>query len=101
METYKHLKTFPFYGGLTFILLVLSLKFFLYDNCFFYDANDDSNHTFVNLYNSFFALKNFTFPLINIFNNFGTPIIGDALSYPFSIGIFSYFFSDSVNAIDE
>lgn len=78
---------------LSVIILFIS-KVVLYESCFLFDSNDDSNHTFVNLFESFRHLKSLQLPFINIFNNFGTPLLGDALTYPFSIASLTYLLFD-------
>lgn len=83
--------SYKFFTIITIPILFLFLsKIGFYESCFLFDNNDDSNHTFVNIAQSFSAFKNFQLPLINFYNNFGTPLIGDALTYPFSIGVFTY-----------
>ena len=82
-----------FYTGLT-VGVLLTIKYFLFESCFSFDTNDDVNHTFVNLHATKQAISIGELPRINLFNNFGTPLIGDALTYPFAIHSLSYWFLD-------
>ena len=83
----------------TFVSIVsaIFIKLFIYDNCFSFDVHDDSNHAFVNLKIIRETLFKFDFSFFNYFNNFGQPILGDGLTYPFSIqSITYYFFEDHI-----
>jgi hypothetical protein len=75
------------------LLAVLTvLKFFTIVGCYAYDWNDDRNHTFVNLFVARQILADGDVPQINFFNNFGTPLLGDALTYPFAFQALTYAF---------
>lgn len=77
--------------------LLLIAKVFLLPHCGPFDGIDDANHTFVNLFVSRSILRDGEIPMMNLFNNFGTPILGDPLTYPFSIHSLTYaFFPDAV-----
>ncbi len=89
---------FHIYDLLIFTLIPASLatltilKVLLIPDCMAFDTNDDANHTFVNLYVAQKILREGHLPLMNLFNNFGTPILGDAITYPFSIQSLTYWF---------
>ncbi|GEM_PF-6060062 len=70
--------------------LLLLMKVFLYDQCYAFDTNDDVNHTFVNLKAAQDILRQGALPNINLYNNFGTPLLGDALTFPFSLQSLTY-----------
>lgn len=72
--------------------IVVILKVFVIDGCYAFDANDDANHTFPNLYVALSMLSRGVVPQINYYNNFGSPLLGDALTYPFSIHSITYYF---------
>lgn len=72
--------------------LLLLMKVFLYDQCYAFDTNDDVNHTFVNLKAARDILRQGELPSINLYNNFGTPLLGDALTFPFALQSITYGF---------
>ena len=74
------------------VSILISIKVFIYDGCYAFDSNDDANHTFVNLKAAQDIMKNGSVPEINLYNNFGTPLLGDALTFPFSIQSITYWF---------
>lgn len=76
----------PLLAGILVILKVFYLK-----DCFAFDLNDDANHTFVHFKVVRDILAQGQLPLINIFNNFGTPFTGDLLTYPFGIHAWTYY----------
>ncbi|MEC7490830.1 MAG: hypothetical protein VYA17_14715 [Pseudomonadota bacterium] len=76
------------------VSVLLCLKFILFDDCFGFDTNDDVNHTFVGLHVAKQALSAGELPRINLFNNFGTPLIGDAQTLPFALQSLTYWFVD-------
>ncbi len=84
-------KRAAFYFALTVSMLML-IKVQIYDQCFAFDANDDVNHTFVNLLAAQQNIRQGALPGINLYNNFGTPVLGDALTFPFSIQSVTYWF---------
>jgi len=65
-------------------------KVFVVPDCLAFDSTDDANHTFVNLFSFQETLKAGALPLINLANNFGTPLIGDAVTYPYALGALTY-----------
>jgi len=71
--------------------LVIS-KVFFFPSCFAFDKNDAANHAFVNLFAARSILKAGELPMMNLYNNFGTPLLGDAVTYPFSIQSLTYWF---------
>jgi hypothetical protein len=81
------------------VSLLFLLKVFVFEQCFGFDSNDDANHTFVNLKAARDIILTGHIPFINLYNNFGTPIIGDALTYPFSIHSITYWFFDDALAM--
>ncbi|MCA9408792.1 MAG: glycosyltransferase family 39 protein [Candidatus Omnitrophica bacterium] len=85
--------------GITNILILIGLigllpilKVFLIPGCMAFDATDDANHTFVNLFIARQSLSAGEIPLINFWNNFGTPILGDVLTYPWALHAQTYWF---------
>lgn len=72
--------------------IFINLKTFLIPGCMAYDLTDDAMHTFVNLSSAQSILSEWKIPLINLLNNFGTPLIGDTLTYPFSFQSLTYWF---------
>lgn len=74
------------------VALLFILKVFLFSNCFAFDDNDDANHTFVNLQIAHNIMRDGELPLMNVYNNFGTPILGDLLTYPYAIQAWIYGF---------
>ena len=74
--------------------IILS-KTLIYPQCFSYDNHDDANHAFPNLHVSRQAILAGELPTINFFNNFGSPILGDALTYPFAMHSLTYWFFES------
>ncbi|MBF0587894.1 MAG: hypothetical protein HQL53_02075 [Magnetococcales bacterium] len=68
--------------------------------CCCYDMNDDRNHTFVNLHSAREIIRVGEVPQINFYNNFGTPILGDNLTFPFSITSIPYWFFQGGLAIN-
>lgn len=75
-------------------ILILS-KVFIYPDCFSFDSHDEANHAFPNLYVAKTAILSGELPTINFYNNFGAPLLGDALTYPFAIQAITYYFLDS------
>jgi len=68
------------------------LKVFIIPGCLGFDFIDEGNHTFVNLFAARSVMADGDWPLMNLFNNFGTPLIGDAITYPFAIQSIPYYF---------
>jgi len=72
-------------------LLIIS-KVFLFPDCYSFDSHDDANHAFPYNHVARQAISSGEIPSINYFNNFGAPILGDALTYPFAIQAITYSF---------
>lgn len=76
------------------IPLLITVPFFFkslfVEDCLPFDLNDDANHTFVNLYAARQIMLAGQLPLMNMFNNFGTPLIGDLLTFPFAPTAWTY-----------
>jgi hypothetical protein len=85
--------------GILFLLLaaVVIGKALLLDNCMAYDSSDDLNHTFTGLFTAKKLLSNGAMPYFNFYNNFGTPLMGDAVTYPFAIQALPFYFTDINN----
>ena len=83
-------------AGILFLLLscVVIGKALYLENCFAYDTNDDINHNFTGLYMAKQLLKDGAMPFFNYYNNFGTPLMGDALTYPFALQAIPYYLAD-------
>jgi hypothetical protein len=77
----------PLLVGLTVIV-----KVFLVPGCLAFDRNDDTVHTFSNLSVARTILADGEIPMMNVYNNFGAPLIGDCLTYPFSPQAVAYVF---------
>lgn len=83
---------------IAFFLVPLCVAFFniakslINPSCASVDLNDDVCHTFPQLFYAFDAIRRGQLPLIGLYNNFGQPIIGDALTYPFAPHAFLYWF---------
>lgn len=84
-------KLILFLSALSVGFLILS-KIMIYQDCYSFDNHDDANHAFPNLTIARQALSMGEIPTINYFNNFGAPILGDALTYPYSLQSISYYF---------
>lgn len=69
-------------------------KVFHVPGCVAFDDWDDRNHTLVNFYSAREAERAGDSGHINLFNNFGTPLLGDAISFASSPHAITYrFFS--------
>lgn len=79
-----------FYVPLIVGILVI-LKAFYIPNCWGFDAMDAVSLTFPNLAIAHSILADGHIPMMNIFNNFGTPLIGDGFTFPFSPLSWTYF----------
>ena len=75
-------------------ILVLT-KVFLYPDCYSFDSHDEANHAFPGLHVAQTAIRAGELPTINFYNNFGAPLLGDALTYPFALQAVTYYFLDS------
>ena len=88
-----YLKTLAlfFLLALSFSLLDIS-KVFIVPHCLAFDVNDDANHTFINLQQWRRIFSQGEWPMMNVYNNFGTPLIGDVITYPLSPLSLTYVF---------
>jgi hypothetical protein len=77
--------------ALLFPLLNIS-KVFIIPHCLAFDVNDDANHTFINLQQWRRIFSQGEWPTMNVYNNFGTPLMGDVLTYPLSPLALTYAF---------
>ena len=77
----------------------ISFKVMVNKDCAAFDMSDDANHTFVHMMVAKEAIVSGQMPLINLYHNFGTPLIGDVLTYPFSPLALSYWFFSSDTAM--
>ena len=75
--------------------LLILVKVFIYPDCFSFDTHDEANHAFPGLHVAATAIRAGELPTINFYNNFGAPLIGDALTYPFAVQAVTYYFLDS------
>src|SRR4030043_2425252 len=75
-------------------ILILA-KVFIYPNCYSFDSHDEANHAFPGLHVAQVAIRAGELPTINFYNNFGAPLLGDALTYPFAVQAITYYFLDS------
>lgn len=66
------------------------LKVFLIEDCFAFGWTDDVFHSFVNLSVARSIIESGELPMMNYFNNFGTPLLGDLLTYPYSFQALTY-----------
>lgn len=72
--------------------LLLIIKVFLVPDCMAFDCFDDANHTFAGFSVFRDILAQGEIPLINLFNNFGTPLLGDPISHFFAPHTVTYYF---------
>lgn len=72
-------------------VVIILMKVILFQDCFSFDSHDDANHAFPNLSLSMEYIKNLSIPTFNFYNNFGVPLLGDALTYPFSLQSITYY----------
>jgi len=75
-------------------ILILA-KVFIYPDCYSFDSHDEANHAFPGLHVAQVAIRAGELPTINFYNNFGAPLLGDALTYPFAVQAITYYFLDS------
>jgi len=73
--------------GLSYIV-----KVFFLGNCYAFETNDEVAHTFLEIPLAWSMIGKGTLPLINFFNNFGTPLIGDPVVNPFALHSIPYLF---------
>ncbi len=92
------LRTAPFLVALLTGLLILA-KVVIYPDCYSFDVHDDSNHAFPGLHVARIAILSGELPTINFFNNFGAPLLGDALTYPFALQSLPYYFLENSEAM--
>ena len=74
---------------------MLILKTFFFPGCLAFDSSDEANSAFVNLFAAREIWAAGEIPFINLFQNFGSPILGDSLTFPFSIQSLFYIFLDA------
>lgn len=80
------------------LLLFLVLSIFIVSKslyiagCGSFGEGDDRVHTFPNLFLSRTILGSGEVPQMNFFDNFGTPLLGDGLTYPLAIQALTYWF---------
>ncbi|MCB4757588.1 MAG: hypothetical protein LHV69_11270, partial [Elusimicrobia bacterium] len=92
----RYLRTFFFILLPVSVAFFIVLKVFILPECFAFDIRDDSG-TFARLFVAKAMLLQGKIPMMNLFENFGTPILGDAMTYPFSPQSVTYYFlPDSV-----
>lgn len=86
------------YSGITILFLMVSAavigKAIILPNCFAFDVTDDLNHTFTGLHTAKSMLRAGSIPFFNYYNNFGTPLMGDALTYPFAFQAIPYYLTN-------
>ena len=75
--------------------ILILLKVFIYPDCFSFDSHDEANHAFPSLQVARTAILEGELPTINYYNNFGSTILGDGLTYPFSLQSLTYYLFDS------
>ncbi len=75
----------PITVGLIFIIRV-----FLINDCYAFENNDEVAHTFVDINLAWKMLREGSIPFMNLYNNFGTPMIGDPVTNPFALHSLSY-----------
>jgi hypothetical protein len=81
-------------AAVTVGILILA-KVFIYTDCYSFDSHDEANHAFPGLHVAQTAILAGELPTINFYNNFGAPLLGDALTYPFALQAVTYYFLDS------
>src|SRR5687768_12750289 len=81
------------FAAVTVGLLIL-VKVIIYPDCYSFDAHDEANHAFPGLHVAQEAIRAGELPTINFYNNFGVPLLGDALTYPLSLQATTYYFLD-------
>jgi len=75
----------PLAVGSLFVWKVFYLK-----ECYAFENNDEAAHTFVEVTLAWSRLSAGEFPLINLYNNFGIPMLGDPITLPFAPQAISY-----------
>lgn len=75
----------PFVVGFSCIV-----KVFLLEDCYVFETNDEVSHTFLEIPRAWKILGEGMLPLMNFFNNFGTPLIGDPVVNPFALHTIPY-----------
>lgn len=66
------------------------IKAFLQNGCYAFETNDEVAHTFLEIDRAWRLIREGSLPLMNFFNNFGTPLIGDPVVNPFALHALSY-----------
>ena len=70
--------------------LVLIGKVFLFPGCLAFENNDEVAHTFTGIPLAWRMLGQGLLPLINLYENFGTPLLGDPVTKPFALQALFY-----------
>ncbi len=65
-------------------------KAFYLNDCYAFEENDEVAHTFVETGLVWSMLRSGQAPLMNLYNNFGTPMLGDPVILPFAPHSISY-----------
>lgn len=81
------------------VALTIVFKALTIPDCRAFDQNDDKNHTFVNLFAARAIFAAGEIPQINYFNNFGTPLLQDNITFPFAPQALTYLFLDGPEAM--
>lgn len=75
-----------------FVAILINLKLFFVPGLYGFDLNGEATDAFPGLKIAKVDLARGHFPLMNIFKNFGTPILGDCLTMPLAPHSLTYFF---------
>ena len=75
-----------------FVGLLINWKVFFFPDYYAFEANDEVAHTFTEINLVWKMLQQGQLPLINLFNNFGTPLLGDPVVNPFAVQALTYLF---------
>ena len=79
--------------------LIFIARVFVLTDCFAFEQNDEVVHTFLEMKLAWKMMREGSLPLMNLYNNFGTPMIGDPVIYPFALHSLPYLmFSSPVAA---
>lgn len=65
-------------------------KAFLMEGCYAFETNDEVAHTFLEIDRAWRLIREGSLPLMNLFNNFGTPLLGDPVVNPFALHTIPY-----------
>lgn len=87
------LRRMAFFCLFAFLFSLLNIsKVFFIPHCMAFDMNDDANHTFINHQQWRRIISDGEWPMMNVYNNFGVPFLGDVITYPMSPLSFIYAF---------